>query len=245
MNDVLSAVLASMHADIARVDRIGMNIANAGTTGYKRETGATFASRVADAAQAGGGVSMRASAHLDLRPGTLRSTGQPLDLALAGAGWFEVATEHGPAYTRRGDFRLDARGRVVTQQGLPVQGSGGDIQLAHGRPVIDASGRVFESAGAMSEGAQPVAQVKVVQLDARAPMERTGDGLMLARGEATAMPESAIQLQQGFLENANVSHMHEMVRLLETLRHMESMQKVALGYDDMLAGAIRKLGDNA
>jgi len=245
MNEVLSALLASMHADVARMDRIGMNIANAGTTGYKRETGATFANRLADAAPPAGGSALAASAHLDLRPGTLRTTGQPLDLALSGAGWFEIATEQGPAYTRRGDFRLDTRGRIVTQQGLPLQGVGGDIQLAHGRPVIDAAGQVFESAAAMGERAQPIARVKVVQFDAGTAMQRTSDGLMLARGDASPVADASIQLQQGFLENANVSHMHEMVRLLETLRHMESLQKVALGYDEMLGGAIRKLGDAA
>jgi len=60
---------------------------------------------------------------------------------------------------------------------------------------------------------------------------------------ATPVPEAGLQVQQGFLENSNVSHMHEMVGLLESLRHLEAMQKVALGYDEMLGASIRKLGE--
>ena len=74
-------------------------------------------------------------------------------------------------------------------------------------------------------------------------MQRVGDGLVLQQGAATLVPESAVQLRQGFLENSNVNHLHEMVRLLETVRHLETLQKVALGYDEMLATSIRKLGE--
>ncbi len=243
MNEILSAVVAGMHADIGRIDRIAMNIANTGTAGYKRETAVAlpFAARLAAQVEEAGLVPQ--GVHLDLRPGTLRMTGQNLDLAIVGDGWFEVATDHGPAYTRRGDFRLDARGRLVTQQGLPVLGTGGELQLPHGMPVIDATGQVFASPTRPGERPQPIGQLKVVQFEAAAPMQRTGDGLMLTGADARAPREGTVEVRQGALENSNVSHMHEMVRLMETMRHMETLQKVALGYDDMLATAVRKLGE--
>ena len=55
--------------------------------------------------------------------------------------------------------------------------------------------------------------------------------------------EGAVQVQQGVLENANVSQLHEMVRLMETVRHFESLQRVTAGYDELLATSIRKLGE--
>jgi flagellar basal-body rod protein FlgG len=254
MNEILSLVLASMHADLARLDRVAMNLANAQTAGYKRELAFAlpFASRVDQGVQqalvASGpepGEGLVSAVHVDQRPGTLKATGQALDLALSGPGWFEVQTETGTAYTRQGNFRLDARGRIVTQQGHPVMGVGGEILLAQGNPVIDASGRVFDAAAVLPAGARgvPVAQLRVVQFDSSAQVQRLGDGLVFVRGEAAAGTEASVQVQQGFLENSNVDAMQEMVQLLQSVRHFETMQKVAMGYDEMLGASIRRLGE--
>lgn len=239
MDPVLSAVLGSMHADMARLERAGMNLANVQTPGYKRE----LVSATAFGARVDAGTSA-VSVHTDQRPGTLKTTGQALDLALAGPGWFEVSTPQGPAYTRQGNFRLDTQGRIVTQEGHPVMGTAGPIVVQQGMPVVDSAGRVFEAAapGAKKDAAA-VAQLRIVQFGPATPVQRLGDGLHLVRGEILPAIDGT-QVQQGFLENSNVSHMHEMVRLLETMRHMESLQKVALGYDEMLGISIRKLGDN-
>ncbi len=179
----------------------------------------------------------------DMRPGTLKSTGQSLDVALAGPGYFEVMTETGPAYTRQGAFRVDARGRLVTAQGLPVMGNGGEIVLNSDRPFIDAIGNVFESRTGVAENTTPVAQIKVLQPENTKVMRRLGDGLFSADGSFTTIKDSDIQIRQGFLENSNVSSMQEMVQLMQTMRHFESMQKIAVGYDDMTGQAVRKLGE--
>jgi flagellar basal-body rod protein FlgF len=247
MHHVLSMILGSMHADMARMDRVGMNIANAQTVGYKGEVVSVlpFAAQVEQGSTPADVP--RVSLEVDRRAGTLKSTGQKLDVALAGPGWFEVSTAAGVAYTRQGNFRLDAAGRLVTQQGDSVMGLAGEIQLLHGAPAIDAAGRVFE--GGLPGGApgksQPVAQLKVALFAPDAPMQRLGDGLVRIQGDAVPLAEASVHVQQGFLENSNVSTMHEMVRLLETLRHMETLQKVATGYDEMLATSIRKLGEGA
>jgi flagellar basal-body rod protein FlgG len=232
-----------MQTDMARMERVAMNIANAQTPGYKREVVAApaFAAQLSAAADA-------LSVHTDQRPGTLKATGQALDLALSGPGWFEIATPEGIAYTRHGRFHVDAQGRLVTQQGHPVMGEGGEIVLLHGNATINVAGRVFEGtteAGPAGQRAAlaPAAQLKLVQFDAAAPIRRLGEGLVLPQGEPAPARPGALQVRQGFLENSNVSHLHEMVRLLETVRHMESLQKVALGYDEMLGTSIRKLGE--
>lgn len=242
MDQVLSITLSSMQQDARHLDRIGMNLANAQTVGYQRETAAHPFARLAGEVAAAAGVA------LDTRPGTLRSTGQKLDVALGGPGWFEVQTEHGTAYTRQGSFQVDAQGRLLTAQGHAVQGVGGDIQLPHGMPLIDAQGRIFEGAlpGAApgrTDGA-PLAQLKVVAAPQGAAVQRLGGGLVLLEGEPQPLAAGDVQVRQGFLENANVNSMQEMVQLMQTMRHFEAMQKVALGHDEMLGAAIRRLGDN-
>lgn len=260
MQEVLAIALQSMHADMQKIDRVGSNLANALTTGYQREVlasqpigvSAQAFSAVVEGMQvptAEGGMvapTMKMPSMLvqtDMRPGTLKSTGQSLDVALDGPGYFEVMTDAGPAYTRQGAFRVDARGRLVTAQGLPVMGNGGEIVLNSDRPFIDAVGNVFESRTGVAENTTPVAQIKVLQPESTKVMRRLGDGLFSADGSFTAMKDSDIQIRQGFLENSNVSSMQEMVQLMQTMRHFESMQKIALGYDDMTGQAVRKLGE--
>ncbi|RYY86714.1 MAG: flagellar hook-basal body complex protein [Comamonadaceae bacterium] len=243
MDQILAITLRSMQQDMGRLDRVGMNLANAQTVGYQREVASMPFARLAEGAAPIVGVAT------DPRPGTLRNTGQKLDVALAGPGWFEVQTEHGLAHTRQGNFQLDPQGRLVTAQGHAVQGLGGDIQLPHGMPVIDAQGRIFEGAlpGAApgrNDGA-PLAQLKVVVPRNGSPLQRLGEGAVLLEGEPLPLAPADLQVRQGFLENANVNSMQEMVQLIQTMRHFESMQKVALGYDEMVGSAIRRLGDNA
>lgn len=249
MNEILSMVLGSMHADMARMDRVAMNLANLQTPGYKREVASAipFAAQVEALGSTPTSQGTPAAFHTDQRAGTLKATGQSLDLALSGGGWFEVSTPQGIAHTRNGNFRLDARGRLVTQQGYPVMGQAGEIQLPHGVPVIDSAGRIFE--GTLPTGAPdraaaaPLAQLKVVRFERGAAAQRLGDGLLVLQGESAPLAEGTVQVQQGFLENSNVGQMQEMVQLMESMRHMETMQKVAIGYDEMLGTAVRRLGE--
>lgn len=256
MSELLAIALESMHHDMARLDRVGMNLANAHTTAYKRDTVAVrpFAqlmrdSSVVDAKEAGAAAVLPAAAmstRIDHRAATLKATGQSLDLALAGAGYFEVQTDRGPAYTRNGAFAVDAQGRLVTAQGHAVMGKGGEITVRSSQPVIDSAGRVFDSAAAADGGTgQPVAQLRVVAFDDQAVLERLGDGLFAAYSGLSVVADEKVQVRQGYLENSNVNSMQEMVQLIQTMRHFESMQRVAVGYDEMIGSAIRKLGETS
>lgn len=245
MQDILAIALNGMQQDTTRLERIGMNLANAQTTGYKRSVvsvAPVFTQQV-DAAM---GLT-RSSANAlqlyeDAVPGALRSTGQPLDLALSGPGYFEVQTPHGLRYTRRGEFRVDALGRLVTDKGFPVMGVGGEIVLPNARPRIDSRGRVFDAAQTASN-AVPVAQLKLVGFDDTRALRSVGEGLWFAQSAASQKDIGEPVLKQGYLEHSNVNSMHEMVQLIQTMRHFESMQRVAVGYDEMVGGAIRKLGE--
>ena len=245
MQDVMAMTLQAMQADATRLDRVGVNLANVTTPAYKRELAiqrtaagshSTFASLVETQASPRDGSDLAAVVVTrDMRVGTLKSTGQPLDFALTGHGFFEVSTPTGPAYTRHGQFQLDARGRVVTAQGDAVMGTGGDIVLA-APPVVDAT-------GAFTEDGRVVAKLRVVDFEAAETMDRLPGGLYAAGDKVATSDDQAADVRQGYLENTNVDPMREMTDLIRTMRHFESMQRVVQGYDDMLGTAIRKLGD--
>jgi flagellar basal-body rod protein FlgF len=263
MQNVFAIALASMHHDMSRMDRVALNLANVSTPGYRREVVAVrpFAvvlddARAAQAATAAG-VTTADPANApgavqvvtDTRPGTLSVTGNPLDVALTGDGFFEVSTPEGPAYTRQGSFAVDARGRLVTSSGHPVMGRNGEIVLTTRTPVIDVEGRITEpdaiTGPSAADSGTVIAQLKVVRFEDARSLRRLGQGLVAQGTGMTEVGAGEAQLRQGALENANVSSMHEMVQMIETMRHFESMQRVAQGYDEMLGTAIRKLGDLA
>lgn len=253
MHEILAISLQSMQGDMTRVEQIGMNLANALTPGYKRgvavqaPVGASFAAHLAGAPGVAAGQTSTAatqtvSLRSDSRAGTLKATGQPLDVALAGKGYFEVVTDSGPAYTRQGSFRLDGSGRLVTAQGYPVMGQAGEIVLPTATPLITTSGAVV-SPGSSEEA--PIAQLKIVEFDKASQQERIGEGLLSAGEGMTLVSAKDVQVRQGYIENSNVASTYEMTQLIQAMRHFETMHKVAQGYDDMLGTAIRKLGDNS
>jgi flagellar basal-body rod protein FlgF len=247
MEDVLGVALLSMHQDMGRLERVAMNLSNASTTAYKRQLSAAQAPAGSQAFGSLWDLGMAASLNQsdssalsrtqsDMHAGTLKSTGQPLDIALTGTGFFEVQTDNGPAYTRQGDFRMDQRGRVVTAQGYPLMAKGGEIFLTTAQPSIDAAGNIVENK-------KPVAQLKIVEFEHPEQLQRLGSGLFAEGPGIRQLSDAEVQLRQGYLENSNVTSVQEMVEMMQTMRHFESMQKVTQGYDEMIGGAISKLGE--
>ncbi|MES2355371.1 MAG: flagellar basal-body rod protein FlgF [Pseudomonadota bacterium] len=238
MNEVLSIAASSMGFDTERLQSIANNLANVTTIGYKRDivdkkaVAAVFDHHL----QFAGMVAPQETAAVDMHPGALQSTGNPLDLAIEGGGFFEIKTADGVAYTRAGAFRLDRQGQLVNEGGNPVMGTGGPITLSTPIPVIDKLGRVFE------KGTQ-VAQIKVVSFSNINQLNHIGQGLYDGTKAHAVQGQDANNLRQGFIEASNVSSMHEMVRMMETLRHFESMQKVVQGWDGAQDTVMRKLGE--
>jgi flagellar basal-body rod protein FlgG len=226
-----------MSDDLYRLNVVSQNLANASTSGYKKEVVATrpFAEHLAIGAHAVP-VSLPLLASVtDPGQGRLLQTANPLDLAIDGPGFFEVAGPDGPLYTRQGTFRLDADGRLVTGAGLEVQGASGAIVLGDGSPRIDRLGRIYD-------GERLAGQIKVVRFADAATLAPAGGGLFRASAPGEAAGD-ALQLRQGFVEGSNVQTLSEMVRLVELVRRFEAAQRVMQSYDGMLGGAIRSLGE--
>lgn len=246
MIDALSAAIGSMDSDLSRMTVISQNLVNGTTPGYKRQMALTRPFPVAFERLAEGRAAQTAALPAtiletalvtDHRVGTLRPTGNPLDMALEGEGaFFEVMTDSGVAYTRQGNFRLDQLGRLVTEAGRPVMGVAGEIYLSGGDVTVDAAGN-------LREAGTTVAQLKIVQFAQPERMRAAGAGLFQQGESELAAADSPVRLRQGYLEMSNVSTMAEMVKLVETMRHFEAAQKVVQGLDEMHERALRKLGE--
>jgi flagellar basal-body rod protein FlgF len=237
MSDPIAALADALRNDAEKLRVIGQNVANLETVAYRREvafTQPTF-SQAADEARAALAAPLPLETVIDQRPGTLKASGEPLHLAIEGAGFFVVeASSRGAseALTRRGDFRLDSDGRLVNHEGLPLLGKSGEIRLA-GTPTIAPDGTV-------RVGGEVVAELRLAQVSPESPLSTLGSDLYLG----TPLPEadSSARVRQGFLETSNVESVQEMVRLMETMRHFETVQRFVRGYDDMLGKAISELG---
>lgn len=231
-----------MRQDAVRLQRIAQNLSNALTPGYKKQVassqpfGAQFDAANAAGQPARAGASMASvQARLDPSAGTLRVTGSASDVAIDGDGFFELAHPSGAVYSRRGDFHVDANGRLVGALGLPVMGAGGEIRLTAEPFTIAANGDITQ-AGAV------VAKLRTVRLARAELLEPVGG--VYALGGATLEDVAAVpRLRIGYQENSNVDSAREMVGMTETVRHFESLQKLMQGYDEVLEKSIRKLGE--
>lgn len=240
MADGAAVAVAGMHSDIQRINIIGHNLANALTPAYKRmwpvSTG--FDALMAPDSKPGPHESMAAiETKSDFRPAPSRHTGNPLDLAIEGDAFFELNEATGATtYTRQGSLALDAGGRLVAPGGAGVAGMGGDIRLESGQVSIDRAGRILDNKGALA------GQIKLVRFDDTGKLLPAGLGRYM---QGSAIPEPASDstvIRQRHVEASNVVPADEMVRLIETMRHFESGQKVIQWYDDMLEQALSRLG---
>lgn len=241
--DLTTVAGIAMQNDQLRLESISHNIANVLTPGYKKQAVMTAAFDVQmSAAQAGRDARLLAvngaPARLSIDPaaGPLRPTGNPHDVAIEGASFFEVNTPDGPAYTRQGALRADLQGRLVGSHGMPVMGEGGEISLTGAPFKVAANGDV-------TQGERVAGRLKRVRFEQANLLVPHGNGLYLQGGATLKDTHSLDPVRSGFQESSNVSSPQEMVRLSETVRHFEALQKLVQGHDESLENAIRKLGE--
>jgi flagellar basal-body rod protein FlgG len=152
----------------------------------------------------------------DLRPQALRDTGQPLDLAVTGDGYFGVQTKQGVRYTRNGAFTADAKGNLVDQMGNQVLGVGG-------KPIAVANGTIDTTKVALFNLRNPVKQ---------GDSNFTGQ----AGGQATGTVKS------GALEGSGVDPARAMVDLMASMRSMEATQRAITTIDTSLGQTASQVG---
>jgi len=227
------------------LDIAANNVANTDTAGFKLEDLMTASDPAAPAKTRGvnGPVTFVISNGVarDFRQGSLRQTGEPLDFAIDGQGFFTVSTPDGARYTRDGRFKLDPQGKLVTQDGDAVQGASGDIVLdpSKGAVSVSATGVVSQGIGNTS---QVVGQLTPVTFSDLSALQKDGDNLFENTSNLTPQPASSALIQQGMLEGSNVNPLLQMTRLIQVSRAYDAISNMMNNTADLSNRTIQRLG---
>lgn len=245
MNPLLYQNYAAVAARFAQLAVLSNNLANANTVGYKGDhlfeeiiLYSTKSIPEADKSGANTGIPVTRQREItDFTPGSIIETGNPLNVALAGYGFFVLQTPQGLRYTRQGNFRVDTTGRLLSAEGLPILGERGPVTLPPGQVQIDEMGHV-------SVDGQEIERLRIVDFNDRKKLAKEGNArFVLNDNTEPEIPSVSPNLKQGALEGSNVNPVQLMVDLLETRRQFEAMQKsIQLSMNEMTLRLIDQAG---
>ena len=251
----LSIAATGMQAQQTNVETIANNLANMNTTGFKQQRAEfedllyqnvlTPGSQTSDAGtfapngiQIGAGVKTSAIYRITTQ-GDLQSTGNPYDVAVQGAGFFQIQQPDGTnAYTRSGNFSTSAQGQLVTQDGLLVL-PGITVPSNATSVTINTQGQVLATVpGNITP--QTVGQLELTVFPNPAGLNSIGSNMFLET-PASGTPQTGVPgspgygtIQQGYLETSNVNSVDEITALITAQRAYEMNSKVVTAADQML-----------
>ncbi len=254
MLDGMKVATEGLRTMSAKQDIITNNLANAGTAGFRKE-GLVVSSfteildrqmsssgfqqaggeiSVTDGMQTRGNLVHSSATHTG--QGALKETGNPFDLALDdnGQGFFTIQTERGIEFTRSGEFRLSTSGYLVTGDGSLVMGHKGPIK-------VDGTDFKVNNQGIISVDDKAIDRLLVTRFEDTSGLKRSGSTGFVA-DKPTVRATTDFQLKQGYLEQANVNALTEMVGLMEVMRNYEANQKALQAHDSRLQKAVNELG---
>lgn len=237
MDNALYYLAVNRQAGLAsELDMIANNIANLGTTGFRRE-GVAFTEYIvaADRADSVSMADLGARFASDM-PGTNTVTGGRFDFAIQGNGYFVLETPEGPVLTRAGAFQVSQDGFLVTPNGDPVLDGG------QARIVIPAEAKdiLVGGDGTISVNGDPIAQLGVVDAP-RELISRFGDTAFTVENDAFE-PVVDPKIRQGVLEQSNVDPVLEIARMIEVTRAYEMAQTLIDDENERIQNIVRTLG---
>ena len=231
------------------LDITANNIANMDTAGFKAETlmvqTDAQAPTLAPATQPINYVIDNGVAR-NFGQGSLEQTGNPLDVAIEGSGFFTIQTAAGARYTRDGRFTLDPTGRLTDKQGDPVLDAGGSpitLDPKNGAASIAKDGTVSQTTP--TGQAVQVGKLGVVRFTDLTALTKEGDNLYSAAGGQTPNPATNAQVHQGTVEKSNVQQVAEITRLIDITRAYERVTQMISQTQDLSDNAVQRLGKAA
>jgi len=227
------AACAGLAAQTQALDLVAHNLANLATTGYRGQQ-TTFRSLLAGKGTvsanplnvAVNNFAVLSGSHLDLSSGSLAPTGNPLDVAVAGSGFFTVQSAQGVLYTRDGSFHLNPTGQLVTSEGNAVLGEQGPVALPSGNAAISSDGTI-------SVNGEVVDKLRLAEFSPETNLTAVGNATYSApNGSELAAAESSVH--QGMLEGSNVSPTEGVVQLITVQRNTEMLARALSAIDGQL-----------
>ena len=264
----LYTAATGMITESYRTDTIANNLANANTTGFKRDDAVSkefepmLIHRIDDMSKIQRdvttfkGFSLNNNAPVigelglgseideivtDHSQGSFQTTGNPFDLAISGEGYFMVNTPQGQRYTRDGNFYRSSTGRLVNVNGYNVLDDRGrpiDIPDEATTIIVGPNGNIT-----MNDNV-PVAQIGLFQFQGGDQvMMKQGDNLYRTNGNPRRMNATG-EIQQGVLERSNTNVVSEMVNMIANYRAYEANSRAVVTQDTMLEKSVNEVGRN-
>ncbi|MBU2548533.1 MAG: flagellar hook-basal body protein [Proteobacteria bacterium] len=205
-----------------RLNIISNNVANANTPGFKRDV-PVFEGFIVKATKT----------HFEQGP--IEFTGNKLDLALQGPGFFQIETENGVRYTRNGTFTVNSAGQIVNLDGQVVVGSG--------RIPEETVDLVVNEDGTIMADGTDVGRLEIVEFEDTSVLKKEGYNNFATKNPDVrgAEPEKTT-VSQGCVEKPNFNVVEEMVNMIDTIRTFESFQKVILSFEEADQRSINEVG---
>lgn len=249
MNVSLYQAAAAMNANSRWQELISENLAASSVPGFKKQElsfSAVQAGMMSHGDVAKPGASLpfslpHTTAFTNFSGGELKPTGVNTHVALEGPGFFEVQLANGSrAYTRDGEFQLNAQNQLVNKQGLLVMGEDGPLQFDpnNGTPFS------ISPTGEVSQGTETKGILKIANFQNPTLLTPVGGGLFEAR-DAGLKPSTDARptVREGYLEGSNTSAPAEMANLITAMRSFEANQRIVQLHDERMGRLITDLGN--
>lgn len=207
---------------------IARNLANANTVGFKKNliSFKTILTQTGDAETS----SLQTNLGIDYSNGNLTYTGNALNIAIDGDGFFTLETENGMRYTRNGHFQLSNTGEIVTDTGAKVLGQGGPILIPKGVGEI-----VIDNKGIVEVNGQESGRLMITNFKDLTSLVPTGNSTFSAPLDSIDEEgEAKFKVAQGYLERSNVSVVSEMVDMITNMRSYEASNNIVKTFSDLM-----------
>lgn len=241
MDNALRIGLSRQMALKTRMNVIANNLANINTAGFKRDTVhmEEFRMPVAQMTELRGRDKALSYVHdravlNNMSAGSMKQSGNELDVAINGKGWFSVNTPAGERFTRNGEFKLNNEGTLVTNDGFPVQGTGGPIAFGPNETQI-----TIARDGTISSSEGVKGQLRVVNFNEEQNLNKEGFNLFKTDEQPT--PVEQPNLMQGMVEGSNVKPVLELTTMIETTRAYVNQAQLLKKSEELKTEAMNKL----
>lgn len=227
MEPILYNAASGGLGNFGRQEVIANNLANVNTPGFKADlyqAQTMYSQSDSGALNLGQSYTIQTPSGFDLSPGGMISTGRNLDVAPEENAWFAVNDSSGSeAYTKAGNFSLDANGMLITASGKQVIGNGGPISIPPSQSInIGNDGTIsVVPLGGDPRNPTVIDRIKMVKLDKNG-INKNYDGLFQLSGGGTAPADNTLKLRSGVLEGSNVNVVDQMVAMITSGRDFET-----------------------
>lgn len=243
MENALRIALSRQMALQTQMNVIANNLANINTAGFKADTVhmEEFNIHIAEMSDYTSADKKLSYTHdrgmvKNMSTGPIRQSGNELDVAISGEGWFVLSTPQGERFTRNGEFKLNQEGTLVSNQGLPVLSEAGEINFGPNETNI-----IIARDGTISSSDGIKGKLRLVRFDNEQEMKKQGFNLFTST--EAPRPLEAPNLMQGMVEQSNVKPVLELTKMIETVRAYTNQARMMQKTEELKTDAMNQLAE--